>query len=457
MKKIIRSLLAFAVAAVCLVTPQKAQAGSYYTVTVKDMSGYKITAFQVYQGDSILETFYWHPEYLKAINQQDDTRMPTFYKNQSFTVYDPNEPVMSDRTLFITYSKAINSIKLGLTWPSAGESAVYPDIYSLDSSPKYSVSSARWLKEPDDTTAYTGKFAENQVYWADLQIFPYEMYGLNYYNETLKVKINGIDASYTKNTVPNEGIRIIFEVKIDDKVEAFVRRMYVLCLGRQPDPSGFTSWVSKLKNKTKKASDIVYGFFNSAEFKNKAYDNDEFLKLCYRVMMDRGADAGGVKYWDNQLKNGVSRNYVLKGFLDSQEFHALCKKYGIEPGTITLSEARDKNPGLTAFIVRLYMCALDRYFDTAGVNYWCEQVLSKKKTPKEVAMSFFSSAEFNNRNLGNTDFVKVLYRTFMNREADSGGLAYWVKKLEDGASRNSVVAGFADSKEFANILKSYGL
>ena len=457
MKKVLRSLLALAMAAVFLLTPQKIKAGSYYTITIKDMSDYQITAFQVYQGDSLLETFFGHPEYLKDINQQDEGRMPTFYADKSYTPYDPNDSVNANKTLYITYSHAINSIKLKLTWPLAGQSAVYPDISIQDKNPKYSLSSMRWLKEHNSSTAYGGKFVEDKTYWAEILIYPTETYGLNYYNEKLKVTINGYTASYTKNKIPDEGIKILFKVKIDDKVESFVRRMYILCLGREPDPSGFTNWVTKLKNKTAKASQIVYGFFNSAEFQKWGFIDSEFVSLCYDVMMDRPADAGGLKYWMDKLWNGVSRSFVLKGFVDSKEVHSLCAKYGIDPGTITLTEARDKNQGLTAFIVRIYHRALGRDFDAAGVNYWCEQVLSGKKTPKDVAVSFFNSKEFIQKYLGNHDFVSVLYRTFMDREPDSAGLAYWEKKLEDGMSRNSVIAGFADSKEFANIMKSYGL
>ncbi len=457
MKRIVKSLLALLIAMSGLLYPLKVRAGHYLSVYIKDMSGYQITAFQVYEGDSLLETFHQYPQFLKEINQQDDGRMPVFYQNQSYVPYDPNEPIFTHTTLYITYAKAINSIRLKLTWPLAGQTAVYPDLSIRDSNPKYTLSSMRWLKNYTDTVAYTGTMYENQTYWAEIYIYPQETYGLNYFNNTLKVTINGLEASYTKNTVPDEGIRILFKVKVDDKVESFVRRLYILCLGREPDPSGFTNWVTKLKNKTATASDIIYGFFNSTEFKNYGYLDSEFIELCYNVMMDRTGDTGGQAYWFNKMRQGLSRNYVLKGFVDSVEFHQLCKKYGIEPGTIKLTEARDQNPGLTAFIARMYTRALGRDYDVNGVNYWCQQVLSKKKTPKDVAVSFFNSAEFLNKYLGNHAFVGVLYRTFMDREPDSSGWAYWEKKLDEGMSRNSVIAGFADSKEFANIMKSYGL
>lgn len=457
MKKILKSLLALMVFAAGFLNPLKVRAAHYYSVYIKDMSGYQITAFQVYQGDSLLETFHQYPQYLEEINQYDSGRMPTFYKNTSYTPYDPNESVFENKTLYITYSYAINSINLKLTWPLAGQTAVYPDIAIMDQNPKYWIYTMRWLKTYDATVPYTGKFAENQTYWAEINIYPNEMYGLNYYNETLKVSINGYDASYTKNTVPDEGIKIIFKVKTDDKVEAFVRRLYILCLGREPDPTGYSGWSTSLRNRTSKAADIVYGIFNSSEFNKISYSDADFVELCYNAIMDRPSDAAGKKTWTDLLATGVSRNYILKMFLASQEFKDLCKKYGIDPGTIKLTEPRDQKPGLTAFIARLYTRALGRGFDVAGLNFWCQQILTGKMTPKEAAMSFFHSQEFYSRKLNNSDFVTVLYRTFMDREPDPAGKAFWVNYLNNGASRDFVISGFADSAEFKALMKSYGL
>ena len=66
MKKILRGLLALTMAVVCFLTPQKINAGSYYTITIKDMSDHQITAFQVYQGDSLIKTFKQYPECLQT-------------------------------------------------------------------------------------------------------------------------------------------------------------------------------------------------------------------------------------------------------------------------------------------------------------------------------------------------------------------------------------------------------
>ena len=85
------------------------------------------------------------------------------------------------------------------------------------------------------------------------------------------------------------------------------------------------------------------------------------------------------------------------------------------------------------------------------------EINAKRKTPVEVAELFFFAPEFTNKKLNNTAYVKVLYRTFMGREADQGGLNYWIGRLNKGESRKSVLEAFAGCPEFKQIVKSFGL
>ena len=74
-----------------------------------------------------------------------------------------------------------------------------------------------------------------------------------------------------------------------------------------------------------------------------------------------------------------------------------------------------------------------------------------------VAESFINSAEFKNKKLNDEEYVKVLYRTFMGREADASGLEHWKNELKRGCTREEILHRFATSKEFRNIQASFGL
>lgn len=110
-----------------------------------------------------------------------------------------------------------------------------------------------------------------------------------------------------------------------------------------------------------------------------------------------------------------------------------------------------------AFVARLYTEALNRQPDPIGLAYWTQEIQTGKRTPVAVAREFFFSPEFQNKNLSRTEYVKVLYRTFMGREYDKDGLNYWVKRLKSGDSRSNVLNAFAGCPEFQNIIKKFKL
>jgi len=116
-----------------------------------------------------------------------------------------------------------------------------------------------------------------------------------------------------------------------EQLQGFVTRFYVQCLERQPDAGGLDQWVGRLLNGSQTGADVVEGFVFSEEFKAKNHSNEEFVKILYRAFFDREPDASGYSLWLGKLSSGTSREAVLNGFLESQEFANLCNSYGIKP------------------------------------------------------------------------------------------------------------------------------
>ena len=244
-----------------------------------------------------------------------------------------------------------------------------------------------------------------------------------------------------------------------DPVEAFVVRMYRVCLLRLPDETGFRHWVSQLKSRTLTGGQVAYEFFFSNEMINRNLSDSDYLDRAYEAIMGREPDAGGKKFWLDRLNVGFSRKAIICGFIQSNEFGNICSQYGITRGTVALTEARDMNYGATAFASRLYTKILGRKYDVTGLNYWCAIIMRNpsRSTLLQVALSgFIHSNEFQAKKLNDTDFLKVMYRTFLDREAEPGGLQYWLGKIYSGMSRDDVAAGFAASNEFRNIMAQFG-
>ena len=258
--------------------------------------------------------------------------------------------------------------------------------------------------------------------------------------------------SYSYNTMAGT-----WSADKDKLLETFVSRCYALILERKADAGGLKFYIDQLKAGKLTGAQMVMNFINSPEFQGKKYGNEKVVEILYQTMMGRNADAKGRDYWAGFLNDGLSQKYVVRGFAGSAEFRNICSTYGIKAGTLTLTENRDKNPKVTAFVSRCYRLTLDRAGDANGLNYWTGKILTKALTPQQVADSFVFSKECVDKKLNNTEFVKMLYRLYMGREFDQSGLDFWLGKMKNGMSRQTVAKSFGGSKEFRNIVASYGL
>lgn len=255
----------------------------------------------------------------------------------------------------------------------------------------------------------------------------------------------------------------------DKEIQDFVKRLYSVCLDREPDKAGLDYWVKRLKTKEISGSVAAAGFIFSDEFQDKNLCNEDYLKYLYRAFMGREYDEGGLKYWLNAFQEGRTREDIFNGFARSVEFAGLCNKYGIELGLIEdfgglrtiqkgTCKACGKADGVTGFVTRLYNICLNREPDAGGLEYWKEKLFNHEQGGAEVSAGFVFSDEFLNKNYSNEEFVEYMYRAFFGREYDEGGKMYWLERMEyEGLNRSFVFAGFVYSDEFISLCRSYGI
>lgn len=124
--------------------------------------------------------------------------------------------------------------------------------------------------------------------------------------------------------------------------------------------------------------------------------------------------------------------------------------YGVNIRVIDVSLIRD-------FSTRLYSVALNRTPDPAGLAYWTERLANREITGTQAAYGFFFSNEFINSNLSNDEYITRLYRTFLGRDPEPAGFAYWQGRFRSGASRLDVFYGFSNSVEFSRICANAGI
>jgi len=117
--------------------------------------------------------------------------------------------------------------------------------------------------------------------------------------------------------------------------------------------------------------------------------------------------------------------------------------------TLYASQATQEN------VAKLYVATFNRAPDSAGLNYW---VQNAGLSLEGVAKSFFDQPETQTKykpGLANTEFVASVYQNLFNRTADSAGLNYWVNELDSGRVDKSVfilavINGAQDTSNFGN-------
>lgn len=254
----------------------------------------------------------------------------------------------------------------------------------------------------------------------------------------------------------------------EEKVREFVRRLYNLCLDREPDEAGIDSWTALLVNREKTGTEVASGFIFSDEFKNKNYCNSCYVKQLYKAFLNREYDDAGLQVWTDILASGKNREYVFNGFVLSEEFKGICADYGIEygngindnvPGTMPNGDCQGcgAKDNTVQFVTRLYNVCLDRDPDEAGLETHCSLLRSHTCSCSEIAYGFIFSEEFINKGFDDATYVEYLYRALMDREADEGGRDFWVGQMAQGATREDIFNGIVLSDEFTNLCNKYGL
>jgi GH24 family phage-related lysozyme (muramidase) len=216
---------------------------------------------------------------------------------------------------------------------------------------------------------------------------------------------------------------------------------------------------------------VYEGYLNTFLSKNNISVNqaqyDALLSFTYNL----GNIWESSKYPTFQLKtfliNGV-QNYTDEQIRDAftgwnrsggQELAGLTRRRNEEADMFLSDRSRPDidEEKLREFISRLYRNFLSREPDGGGLESWTAALREGRTTGSKVVYGFVYSKEFQNNPLDNEAFVTAMYETIFGREPDAGGLYAWTGVLENGCTRKKVLAGFLNSDEMKQLCNSIGI
>lgn len=202
----------------------------------------------------------------------------------------------------------------------------------------------------------------------------------------------------------------------------------------------------------------------SSPLNNKAFANGTSLVARYSCndsggsgLVSCGGVLDGVAIADGDVipaVSGGSRTLIVTATDKAGNTSEVAVPFTIDgPREITGSYAGAL--GNNGSVARLYMATFKRQPDVQGQTYWVGRS-SSDLTLIEVAQYFVESPEFvgTYADLTNVQFANLLYTNVMNRAGEASGVAFWANRLDQGASRASVLLYFSESSEFKALTKT---
>ena len=207
------------------------------------------------------------------------------------------------------------------------------------------------------------------------------------------------------------------------KIEAFVKRCYKLILNRDADQGGLQGWSDALETGVGQACQIIDGFVRSPEYVNRNLSNAESVDILYQTMLNRAADEGGKAGWVDALSQGYTLQHIINGFCGSAEFTNICNEFGITAGNLQVQ----------------------------GVIVKREAIAPEGEEEAPVVYVNYSSEYTNEEKI--RAFVEHCYEAVFGREGDVDGIEAYTQLILNGKKTPKRVAyEFIFSSEFQNNL-----
>ncbi len=204
-----------------------------------------------------------------------------------------------------------------------------------------------------------------------------------------------------------------------------VADLYADVLGRLASPAEINYWTGQLAA-GQSSDSVVVGFVRSVEHRQNV------VNQVYQEFLKRAPEDAGLNYWVGVLGQGTSE-FVLESFIvGSQEYY-------------------DRQGGDNAGFIRgLYREVLHRTTPPgpSEIAYW-SGAMNAGRARSSVALGFIDSPEF--AGVG----VDQIYRDFLKRDSDAGGHAYWLSRLQQGATTFDIERFLLDSQEYAALAQRH--
>lgn len=234
-------------------------------------------------------------------------------------------------------------------------------------------------------------------------------------------------------------------------MRAFVTRLYRTTLGREPELLGLNGWTDALLTGST-GGHVAHGFIFSREMAIRNLNNADFVEVLYVSLLGRSSDVAGKTEWVRRLNQGLPREDVFAGFVNSVEFGRLCTDAGIIRGTYVPPAG-----GMIQLFVKRLFIETQRPYSNVDLDFWFDAL----RNGRETAAAFANGQIFRSPplyHIYNTDeYIVFLYDTLLDRVPTANERTNMRNLMNNGVSRYTIFSMLVNSTEFDDICRSYGM
>ncbi|MBP5292299.1 MAG: DUF4214 domain-containing protein, partial [Lachnospiraceae bacterium] len=119
-----------------------------------------------------------------------------------------------------------------------------------------------------------------------------------------------------------------------------------------------------------------------------------------------------------------------------------------------LTSTAEQDVLVESFIKRLYKTLLDREVDSTGLASWSRLLFSGTPAAKVIS-GITNSPEYLSRSITDIEYVHMLYEALLGREPKDKEIPAWLSVLEQGYTRNKHIEGVSGSDEYVAMCDEY--
>lgn len=183
------------------------------------------------------------------------------------------------------------------------------------------------------------------------------------------------DTEYSFTIVPDGSQTVAGGSRFDVVSFSGSKADYVLA-----SDNGETAYFDASTGTSTVAKNVEFAQFDDGVFINARTQDEAVIARMYQAVIDRDADASGLKYWwDAHDKKGASLDDIAHAFLKSSEFTA-------DHGSVdSISNG--------SFVDLLYAGMMDRAPEQSGHDFWQGKLDSNVITREQLVVEFAKQAE----------------------------------------------------------------